>query len=672
MKNQNKIRFLSLLLALLLLTGCSTPSEPAAEPEATENSFTATEPSQEDPNTEGSESIPDADEVSPIELTKDALAENDWMNLDTPEGYIGMPVNEAFSEALQFDAWESVDVQNDAVEVFRFALGNGEIVINEGSAYLLTDRGMDWYLIPDSVIGNLMMYIEENFTMSARSMLDNDERLFAAYYYDTIASLGNMDEFDGRGPLQYEMIEYAWYRYTYEQPQEVVNDLRNADGQVIFNRELAIQEAKRYFDFDEAATDFTKIDFYDAKADGFSYWYDGPDMDDRSEFNNPWGIEYDGTEELGDNRYEVRLISYADSAHTRVDRVNVYEIYFDGEGNLKFERGYQEKPSYNLADTLPGFEEIMALDDFMHMGGTFIGETDAAYFFISDDGEWVSYYRLDKATKKMEPAFAPFVEDDEYPYNVEQHGSQFYFYTTKRVLVTDSEWSQVKAVEYPEAILKARQDPWTYQATYFGEALSEDGSMFAYVDEDGLKLYTIATGQTELIKAKEGEEGDAIWCMNPRFVNGDSMILTARTRDYNSGFYLYNLKTKEEKTVDGYIVPMSWKISDGRGFFVTDKVHTYFYEFAAGKLKDLPAENRGPAVSTQDFLLCNDQYAAYFDEREDGKDLVSLNLATWKVEKRVPIQGVEAGLAFLSRNGDLGIRYFFTYDNLGVAVLENK
>lgn len=676
-KNQRMAQIVSLLLVLLLLSGCSAPSQPATtEPETTESTFTATEPSESGQTaTGGSATAPadDSGEEDPIALTKAALAENEWINLDSPDGYIGLPSNEAFLTALQFESWESVEDVTDSVEVCRFSVGNGEIIINEGSAYLLTDHGMDWYLIPEEVIGNIMMYMEENFTMSARSMLTNDEFLFTEYYYDSIASIGNLDEFDGHGPLNYEMVKYAWFRYCYTNTEETVNELYDEDkGRYIMPSEMAIREAKRYFDFDESVSDVTQVNFYEPEIDGFDFWYSGPE--NREGFYNSWSVEYGGTEEIGDNLYEVRLISYADYEAKRINDVNVMEISFDPEGNLKFERGYKEKPTYNLTDALPGFEAFDIHDDLIAMGGVLFGESESAYYFVTDDGEWVGYYRLDKETMVIEPANAPLLEDDEWPERVEQHGDLFYFYTTKRVQVTDADLNLMESVAYPEALAKAKMDRWEAGGHYFGETLSDDRSMFAYVDGDGLKLFTIATGQTELIKAKEGngDETEAIWPMNPKFVNEDSMIITARTRDYNSGFYLYDLKSKQEKTVDGYIVWEPWQISDGRGFFVSDKVDAYFYDFKAGQLKQIPEEGRGPNVGMSEYVLCNGKYATYFDRGEDINDLVLLNLDTWAIEKRIPVENVDANILFLGENGDLGVRYFFTYENNGAAILRNK
>lgn len=676
-KNQRVARIVSLLLVLLLLTGCSAPSEPAAtEPEAPENTFTATETSEEDQTaTARSASATDAEEASPIALTEAALAENEWISALLPDGQIGLPSNEAFLEALQFDAWEPIEDPNESVEVFRFAVGTGEIVINEGTAYLLTDHGMDWYLIPEDVLENLMMYFEMNYTQSARSMLMNDEFMFTEYYYDTIASLGNLEEFDGHGPLNYEMVKYVWYRYCYENPEETVKALYDEDfGGYIVSEEMAIREARRYFDFDEAATDITKVENYNAEIQGFDFWYCGPE--ERNGFENAWGIEYGGLKDLGDERYEIRLISYADSDHTRVDRVNVYEFSFDGEGNIRFDRGYQKKPSYKLADAAPDFEPLAIEREYDYMGGRLVGESQMAYYFVDDSEEWTVYNRLNKQTMKMESIPMEELGDGEYWYRVEERGDEFFFYTNKRVNIFDGEWNLIESVAYPDTLANALQDHWEnyFDANYFGESMSSDRSMFAYVDAEGLKLYTVATGELELIKPREGD-GDvteAIWCLNPRFVNDDTMILTARTRDYDSGFYLYDLKTKEEKTVEGYIVWEPWQISDGRGFFISDKVNVYYYDFATGEIKDLPVENRGPDVSRSNHVVCNGKYAAYFDQGEEGEDLIVLNLDTWKVEKRASIENMEANILFLGENGDAAIRYFFTYDNFGDAILKNK
>jgi hypothetical protein len=265
---------------------------------------------------------------------------------------------------------------------------------------------------------------------------------------------------------------------------------------------------------------------------------------------------------------------------------------------------------------------------------------------------------------------------DEYEYRIEQRGDEFFFYTSKRVIIGDEDWNFVESVDYPEDLKMALNDYYENygESVYFGESMSTDRSMFVYVDGDGMKLSTVATGQTELIKPKEGE-GDvyeSIWCMNPRFVNDDAMILTSLTRDYDSGFYLYDLKTKEEKTFEGYIIWEPWQISDGRGCFISDKVNGYFYDFSTGEIRDLPVENRGPDVSMDNYLLCNDKYAAYFDQGEEGKELVLLNLDAWTVEKRASIANMDANLLFLGDNGNVGIHYFFTYDNTGDAILRNK
>ena len=358
----------------------------------------------------------------------------------------------------------------------------------------------------------------------------------------------------------------------------------------------------------------------------------------------------------------------------RIAKTNVMEISFDTEGNLKFESGYQNIPSYEMADAMPGFEKIEVPEDFYYMSGKFIGETDQAYFFMQDDMEWISYSRLDKESLTIEPVYAPDMEEEEWPDRVEQHGDQFFFYTTTRVLVTDADWNLLESVPYPKGIMELMKLRWDYETKYFGHALSTDRSMFAYVDEDGMKLYTIATGETELIKPQDGE-GDvteAIWPLNPYFIEGDTKIVTARTRDYDSGFYFYDLKTKEEKTVEGYLVPNPWLFVGQQGFFHTTKMDTYFYDFQSGESKMLAVENQGPHVYEEGFLFCNENYAAYFDNRDEGKDLVLLNLDTWTVEKRTPIENVDASILFLSRDGDVGINYTFTYTDLGIAILKNK
>ncbi len=676
MKNQ-RMRVLGLwLLILMLATGCSAPKEPAVSTETEENTFAASEPGTGETATTEQGAAEETGEDPAIALTKTALAETDWVSIQMPEGRIDMPANEALLEALAFDTWEPVSEEIESEEIVRLGVGNGEIVIREGAAYLLTDYGMDWYRTPEEVQFNMMDYFGENYTMSARSMLFNDEYMFAEYYHDTIASLGNLESFDGKGPLLQEMVKYAWYRYTYENPEETVRELYSEEsGDFVFTKVMAIQEAKRYFEFDETGTDFSTMDLYNAEKEGFLLWYGAPDTADRSNFQNGWGYAFGGLKEIGNERYEVRLIDYADSSETRINKTNVMEISFDAEGNIRFDRGYEEVPSYNLADAAPGLEPIEILREYEYMSGEFLGETEKAYYFIADDGEWVSYFKLDKATMEMTIVYAPELPDEEYAYRVEQHGQEFFFYTNRNVRIADAEWNLIETVTYPKAIVEGLETYWDYgDAVYFGEALSTDRSMFAYVDQDGLKLVQNDSGETTLLVPREGD-GDvteAIWCLNPRFADQDTKIVTARTRDWDSGFTVYDLKTNTSKTVAGYVMPEQWLLAGDRGFFVTDKSYVYFYEFDSGEIRDLSIAGMGPKVYNNGFILCNQNFAAYFDHAENEMTLTLLDMGSWSVVKSTSITGMDARMMFLSRTGDIGVNYSFAYTDNGAAIMRNK
>jgi hypothetical protein len=665
------------LLVLLLATGCSASKEPAATTETGENTFSVSETGTEESAVIESGAAEVTEENPAIALTKTALAETDWISIQMEEERIDMPANEAFLAALAFDTWELVEEEIESEEVMRFAVGNGEIVIFERAAYLLTDHGMDWYRTPEDVLSSVMDYFEENFTMSARSMLFNDEYMFAEYYHDTIASLGNLETFDGHGPLLDEMVKYAWYRYTYENAEETVRELYNEEsGDFVFSKALAIQEVKRYFDFDEAATDFSTLDSYNAGEEGFTLWYSGPDMSDRSNFQNGWGYAFGGIKEIGKEQYEIRLVDYVDSSETRINKTNVMEISFDGEGSIRFDRGYEEIPSYDLADTAPGLEAIEIVKEYEYTNGVFLGETENAYYYIADDGEWVSYLKLDKASMEMTTVYAPEMGNEEYSYRVEQHGEEFFFYTNKNVRITDADWNLIETVVYPKAIVEGLASYWEQydDPIYFGEALSDDRSMFAYVDQDGLKLVQNDSGETTLVVPREGngDVTEAIWCLNPRFADHDTKIVTARTRDWDSGFTVYDIKTETSKTESGYVMPSEWLLAGDRGFFMSDKSYLYFYDFEFGKIKDVPMEGYCSEISDRKYLLTNDSYAAYFDTKDDVKTLVLLDLASWSIAQKASIENMEIGLNFLASGGDVGVSYSFSWTDHGYAIMKNK
>ncbi len=676
MKKQ-RMRIIGLLVLILMLAaGCSGPKEPTESTGTEENSFAASESETDELEATEKGSSEETGEDLAIEMTKAALAETNWISIQMEEEQIDMPANEAFNQALAFDTWESVEDEIESEEVMRFAVGTGEIVILDGAAYLLTDHGMDWYRTTEEVVSQVMLYFEENFTMSARSMLFNDEYMFAEYYYDTIASLGNLESFDGHGPLLDEMVKYAWYRYTYENSEETVRELYNEEsGDFVFSKALAIQEVKRYFDFDETATDFSTLDSYNAAEEGFTLWYSGPDMSDRSNFQNGWGYAFGGLKEIGTERYEVRLIDYADSSETRINKTNVMEIAFDGEGNIRFDRGYEEVPSYNLADTAPGLEAIEIVKEYEYMSGVYLGETKNAYYYISDDGEWVSYFKLDKASMEMTTVYAPEMANEEFAYRVEQHGEEFFFYTNKNVRITDADWNLIETVAYPNAIVEGLASYWEqYDPIYFGEALSDDRSMFAYVDQEGLKLIQNDSNETTLVVPREGD-GDvteAIWCLNPRFADHDTKIVTARTRDWNSGFTVYDIKTETSKTEPGYIMPKELLLAGDRGFFMSDKSYLYFYDFQLGEVKEVPIEGYCSEISGITYLLANESYATYFDTKDDAKTLVLLDLESWSITQKASIENMEVGLNFLASSGDVGVSYSFSWTDHGYAIMKNK
>lgn len=293
---------------------------------------------------------------------------------------------------------------------------------------------------------------------------------------------------------------------------------------------------------------------------------------------------------------------------------------------------------------------------------------------MEDSEDWISYNKLDKATMKMVALDLPAMDEEEFVYRVEQYDKDFFFYTSKRVKILDAEWNLIEEVAYPDAISSGLESYWENynDPIYFGEALSSDRSLFAYVDLDGMKLYHVETGKTELIVPTEGEGMDAIRCLHPQFTDGDSKILTARTKDYDSGFTIYDLTTKETKTVPGYIVAEHWPISDNYGFFFSDKVNVYYYDFQSGEIRDLPVEGRGPEVYNENFILANDKYAAYIEETEEGNVLTLLDIDMWSVVKSVNVNNVGLTLNYLDSYGDIGVKYFFTYQNCGDAVLRRN
>lgn len=508
-------------------------------------------------------------------------------------------------------------------------------------------------------------------------MLFNDEYMFANYYHDTIPTLGNLETFDGRGPLVWEMVRYAWDRFTYENAEETIRALydEDMDGYLV-SREMAIQECKKYFDFDEAATEFSSVNFYLPEVDGFKLWYAGPDQSDRSNFQNGWGYAFGGIKEIGKEQYEIRLVDYVDSSQTRINKTNVMEISFDGEGNIRFDRGYEDVPSYNLADTAPDLEAIEIVREYEYMNGVFLGETENAYFYIGDDGEWVSYLKLDKASMEMTTIYAPDMADEEFSYRVEQHGEEFYFYTNKNVRITDADWKLIETVAYPKAIVEGLESYWEQYGDpiYFGEALSDDRSMFAYVDQDGLKLVENDSNETTLVVPREGDGGvtEAIWCLNPRFADHDTKIVTSRTRDWDSGFTVYDIKAKTSKTESGYVMPSEWLLAGDRGFFMSDKSYLYFYDFQLDQVKEVPFEGYCSEVSDISYLLANESYATYFDTKDDVKTLVLLDLASWSIIQKASIENMDVGFNFLDRNGDVGVSYSFSWTDHGNAIMRNE
>ena len=522
------------------------------------------------------------------------------------------------------------------------------------------------------------------------------------YMYETITSLGNAKHFDQNDLTEIdELVEYVWCRYCYafDSPEAMgFEHSPEITAYYLFPRELAYQEAEKYFAFDLSLANLEDSYVYLEEFDAFQMHYVGPREEGEISGDNPWAIYYEGVEALGNGRYEARMVSYEDKEAGIVRRENVYTLRLGEAGTFLFESGERRMPFYPLSDFS---DEITPLDDWkdqIEEYALLIGESGSELFFLEED-EQVKIHRVSKSDYQLVDSLALSFEPEEYLVQIHEteKGKNYLACTSHYVRVFNENWEEMDTIALPaffteKVLSETTWDDFSLETIFTSYDVTDDLGQIVYGDEEGLKWFAIGAEEPEVKLLEESEvypEDDlaplSVY-LDPRWVDGGQKIFMMRSGyEGNRGIALYDVQAGVMNRYDHGWTVCNNQIQPAKGVIMPNEfdynrdtgegrtLH-YYLDFATGERSEFVFGRMGgedmPDGSETYFgestlaLLVRD-----YSEDKMKTYVQRIDPEAWEMIDETAIQAAQVRILGTDRAGNVFIYYFYNQESQGFGIL---
>lgn len=620
------------------------------------------------------------------------------------EGKEATVPSDVLMELLSYSQWREIESSEAGASVIVAVQEDELSVYENGTVRLGRGNESGWYQVPLEVVMDLKETFEINRIPTDEDFIFDEEWMWNNYFYETITSIGNAKHFDAEDLTEIdEIIEYVWYRYSlsFSSADEMGFEFSpEISSYYLFPREIAYQEAGKYFAFDISNADLNEAYSYLAEYDAFQMHYVGPREEGEVSGNNPWAIYYGGVEPLEENRYLVRMLSYVDKEAGIVDRENIYTIRLSDAGTFLFESGEIRMPYYPLSDFS---QSLMPLDAWKGIIGEYtrmIGESEEEIFFYQyEDGAKI--IRVQKADLNQVKTLALKWDDQEtlVQMHASADGKHILVCTSHYVRKYNNHWEEEQVVPLPafliEKILSETiWDDFAPSSIFTGYDVTDDLTRIVYGDEEGLKLFEIdEKSEVQLMEKSEAYPEDDLSPVSvyqaPRFVDRGQKIFVVRSGyEGNRGIALYDLKTETmERYGHGWSIWTNEMRPNQGAFILNEYVHNwdtgegtvqhFFLDFASGEVQSFVFDRMGgdDMPDGGEFYHGENKLAmlvkAYNEEFMGGYAtyVQEIDFESMELLRETKIRAARIRIMGMDREGNIYLHYYYNQDSQGFGVL---
>lgn len=316
-----------------------------------------------------------------------------------------------------------------------------------------------------------------------------------------------------------------------------------------------------------------------------------------------------------------------------------------------------------------------------------------------DEGALFTLHLLDKGSLSLIKTVSLPNEKNDGDYSifgVERRGERIYVRLRDRIISYSLTLDDQKEIELPAALLALKDSSESFDAEdiqithYSGYDFSEDFSLFAYADIEGLKLLDVTNGTVTLLDGVIPQHtpmglGKRVHA-TPRFVDNDKKILTTYSGyESNAGWLLYDLTEKRSLSIKGDTHGSVSEAGNNGLIFIdcNDEIQTAgFTRFSDGVTLKLPLQNQFDLtdIPLGGWYAINDKYAAFIvslpsttDEKNQSEYWINqVNLETLETkEKLLSIKGaMQVQIWGVLEDGTVLYNYYYSPAEKGTGFVK--
>ena len=215
-------------------------------------------------------------------------------------------------------------------------------------------------------------------------------------------------------------------------------------------------------------------------------------------------------------------------------------------------------------------------------------------------------------------------------FGVTRRGDRIYARLRDRILSYSLTLEEEREILLPAPLLALKEETYAYSADgttltgyYGGYDFTDDFSLFAYADIEGMKLLDAASGKTELIDPTVPQRTPMGMSLRlhstPRFAdNGQKLLATYSGYESNGGWMLYDLVSKKHLEIEGGGYGFVGETGDNGLLFIgydngTRGHKAVFTRFSDGSMHTLPLKNEivQTDIPSGGWYVINDRYIAF-------------------------------------------------------------
>jgi len=379
------------------------------------------------------------------------------------------------------------------------------------------------------------------------------QELWEALLYDSITSIGNGGSFSHPSEIDIEYIaQFSFVKYIREYGTDaLVDDLD--EGAKLISIEQVEEMARKYLLIEELDLSRLPASSYIEEKDAFRYYYVPEPHFSSYESPTPWSIVLKQVSRLDEHTYEAVLESRFGEEMEWVETIWTYTVSWQPEdGTWVFLALDKTHPDNNLVQIEGTVDEFSSIKNFEGSPAQdhwrILKEKEDGFFLMGGIISTQENYTqvlgiLDLANQNMVQLID--LGPDIYGLKATEQG--VLVKKRDKVLVYDDALQRKETILLPEKIASLSEREITYDEDFFplqyygGYDIAEDLSRICYTDEEGLKIFDLATGVDRLLSTTHVFENDNMlprsFYTQPEFVAQDTKIFSGLTgyesmRDY--------------------------------------------------------------------------------------------------------------------------------------------